>query len=85
MLKIKLTISIVLKMHVSENVFTLDDSIIFCELCENKVKAEVAITKYIQTEKHKQVVDRKNTTKNVYIATSGNENLKKSSFFYRCV
>jgi len=68
MSKNKPTISNVIKKYVSEsdkNVFSCDESVLFCKLCETKVNAErrYTVTKHIETEKHKRMVNRKNTTK----------------------
>jgi len=48
-----------------ENVFSCDESVLFCKLCETKVSAErrYMAAKHIETEKHKRTVYRKNTTK----------------------
>jgi len=52
--KIKSTITNVIKKCVSEfgeNVFSCDESVIFCKLCETKVSAErrYNVTKHIET------------------------------------
>ena len=66
--KIKPTISTVLKKYVSEfgeNVFSCDESVLFCKLCETKVNAErrYTVTYHIDIAKHLRVVNRQNTTK----------------------
>lgn len=49
----------------SENVFSCDESVLSCKLCEIKVSAEqrYTVTKHIETEKHKRAVNRKNPIK----------------------
>uniref|UniRef100_A0A2S2P5E1 CGG triplet repeat-binding protein 1 n=1 Tax=Schizaphis graminum TaxID=13262 RepID=A0A2S2P5E1_SCHGA len=66
--KIRPTNSLVLKKYLlefGENVFSCDESVLFCKLCETKVNAErrYIVTHHIETAKHQRVVNRQNTTK----------------------
>jgi hypothetical protein len=66
--KIKPTISTVLKKYVlefGENVFSCDESVLFCKLCETKVNAErsYTVTQRIDIAKLRRAVNRQNTTK----------------------
>ena len=48
-----------------EDVFSCDESVLFCKLCETKVSAKrrYTVTHHIETAKHKRAVNRKNITR----------------------
>jgi len=83
--KIRPTNSIVLKKYVlefGENVFSCDESVLFCKLCETKVNAErrYTVTHHIETAKHQRAVNRQNTTKMSISQLQVTTFTKKSSF-----
>ncbi|XP_022166130.1 uncharacterized protein LOC111041895 [Myzus persicae] len=83
--KIKPTISTVVKNYVlefGEDVFSCDESVLFCKLCETKVSAErrYTVTHHIETAKHKRAVNRKNNTKTSTSQLQVTSFSKKSTF-----
>jgi hypothetical protein len=69
-----------------ENVFSCDESVLFCKLCETKVNAErrYTVTHHIETAKHQRAVNRQSTTKTSI--TQGNNIYKKNHHFLKtCV
>lgn len=83
--KIRPTNSTVFKKYVlefGENVFSCDESVLFCKLCETKVNAErrYRVTHHIETAKHRRAVNRQNTTKTSISQLQVTTFTKKSSF-----
>jgi len=65
-----------------EDVFSIDNVVLFCKLCEVKVDPErrSSITQHIQTEKHRRAVEH-NKSKNSQQPTAINKsNVEKIDF-----